>query len=69
MSYYRLGFFEREHKFYNNKQLSGEMTRHYAGQVSFISFFLNVLFGGFSSFAHSRLFQSYKLIIKAKVSN
>ncbi|XP_052785478.1 intermembrane lipid transfer protein VPS13A-like [Mya arenaria] len=30
---FKLGFFQREHKFYNNKQLTGEMTSHYAGQA------------------------------------
>jgi hypothetical protein len=32
--FFRLGFFERQHTFYNNKMLVGEMTTHYAGQVS-----------------------------------
>jgi hypothetical protein len=29
----RLGFFQREHRFYNQSQLNGEMGRHYAGQA------------------------------------
>ncbi|XP_060560724.1 intermembrane lipid transfer protein Vps13-like isoform X2 [Ruditapes philippinarum] len=30
---FKLGFFERQHTFYNNKMLVGEMTTHYAGQA------------------------------------
>ncbi|XP_053387649.1 intermembrane lipid transfer protein VPS13A-like isoform X4 [Mercenaria mercenaria] len=30
---FKLGFFERQHTFYNNKMLIGEMTTHYAGQA------------------------------------
>ncbi|XP_052264161.1 intermembrane lipid transfer protein VPS13A-like [Dreissena polymorpha] len=30
---FKLGYFQREHMFYNNKQLTGEMTGHYAGQA------------------------------------
>ncbi|XP_048251088.1 vacuolar protein sorting-associated protein 13A-like isoform X4 [Haliotis rufescens] len=30
---FKLGYFERSHTFYNQSQLVGEMTRHYAGQA------------------------------------
>ncbi|KAH3865967.1 hypothetical protein DPMN_029015, partial [Dreissena polymorpha] len=30
---FKLGYFQREHMFYNNKQLTGEMIGHYAGQA------------------------------------
>ncbi|XP_067654011.1 intermembrane lipid transfer protein VPS13A-like isoform X3 [Haliotis asinina] len=30
---FKLGYFERTHTFYNQSQLVGEMTRHYAGQA------------------------------------
>ncbi|XP_056003796.1 intermembrane lipid transfer protein VPS13A-like isoform X2 [Ostrea edulis] len=30
---FKLGFFQREHRFYNQSQLNGEMGRHYAGQA------------------------------------
>ncbi|ESO95114.1 hypothetical protein LOTGIDRAFT_160876 [Lottia gigantea] len=30
---FKLGYFERNHKFYNQSQLTNEMTRHYAGQA------------------------------------
>nr|KAG5695916.1 hypothetical protein BaRGS_017354 [Batillaria attramentaria] len=30
---FKLGYFERSHAFYNQSQLTGEMTQHYAGQA------------------------------------
>ena len=30
---FKLGFFQREHKFYNQSQMTGEMTKHYASQA------------------------------------
>ncbi|CAG2221758.1 VPS13A_C [Mytilus edulis] len=30
---FKLGYFQREHKFYNQSQMTGEMTRHYASQA------------------------------------
>ena len=31
---FRLGYFQKEHQFMNNSELTGEMTRHFAGQVT-----------------------------------
>ena len=48
---FRLGFFQREHKFYNQSQMTREMTRHYASQVCTAQRFISAVskFGSFKN--------------------
>ncbi|WAR29705.1 VPS13-like protein, partial [Mya arenaria] len=60
---FKLGFFQREHKFYNNKQLTGEMTSHYAGQVSKYFMYKAPDWEMTSHFAGQAIKQMYVLVL------